>query len=131
MFTNNSRESVVVEAVCEPVKKVKKSNKKKVNMNEEAGTYYSEMLVMEKRLSKLKERVLLRKLRVEMLKEKLLLKHLKDEGPEEEDDDDDDEEDNDDEGSVMAREVIVEEGDPGSVRSRGQVERERMMSNMK
>ena len=111
-------------------------------MNEEAGTYYSEMLVMEKRLSKLKERVLLRKLRVEMLKEKLLLKHLiqeggsvpelmGDEGPEEEDDDDDDEEDNDDEGSVMAREVIVEEGDPGSVRSRGQVERERMMSNMK
>ena len=113
------------------MKKVKKSNKKKVNMNEEAGTYYSEMLVMEKRLSKLKERVLLRKLRVEMLKEKLLLKHLKDEGPEEEDDDDDDEEDNDDEGSVMAREVIVEEGDPGSVRFRGQVERERMMSNMK
>ena len=50
----------------------------------------------------------------------------KDEGPEKEDDDDDD-----DEGSVMAREVIVEEGDPGSVRFRGQVERERMMSNMK
>ena len=71
MFTNNSRESVVVEAAPEPVKKVKKSNKKKVN---------SEMLVMEKRLSKLKERVLLRQLRVEMLKEKLLMNHLIQEG---------------------------------------------------
>ena len=80
MFTNNSRESVVVEAVPEPVKKVKKANKKKVNMNEEAGTYYSEMLVMEKRLFKLKERFLLRKLRVEMSKEKLLMKHLIQEG---------------------------------------------------
>ena len=80
MFTNNGRESVVVEAVPEPVKKVKKANKKKVNMNEEAGTYYSEMLVMEKRLFKLKERFLLRKLRVEMSKEKLLMKHLIQEG---------------------------------------------------
>ena len=51
-----------------------------MNMNEEAGTYYSEMLVMEKRLFKLKERFLLRKLRVEMSKEKLLMKHLIQEG---------------------------------------------------
>ena len=61
----------MVEAAPEPVKKVKKSNKKKVT---------SEMLVMEKRLSKLKERVLLRQLRVEMLKEKLLMNHLIQEG---------------------------------------------------
>ena len=49
----------------------------------------------------------------------------RDEGPEDEDDDDDH-----DDGSGMARCVLIEEGDPGSVRYRGQVEREWMMNNM-
>ena len=51
----------------------------------------------------------------------------RDEGPEDEEDDDDDD---GDDGDGMARCVLIEEGDPGSVRYRGQVERERMMNNM-
>lgn len=80
MFTTNSKEALVVEAVHEPMKKVKKTVKKKMNMNEEAGIYYSEMLVIQKKLARLKERVFLRKLRVEKLKEKLLVKQLNQEG---------------------------------------------------
>ena len=80
MFTTNKKEALVVEAVPEPTNKVKKTVKKKMNMNEEAGIYYSEMLVIQKKLARLKERVFLRKLRVEKLKEKLLVKQLNQEG---------------------------------------------------
>ena len=71
---------LVVEAVPEPTNKVKKTVKKKMNMNEKAGTYYSVMLVIQKKLARLKERVFLRKLRVEMLNEKLIVKQLNQEG---------------------------------------------------
>ena len=53
MVTTNSKEALVVEAVPEPTNKVKKTVKKKMNMNKEAGTYYSEILVIQKKLAKL------------------------------------------------------------------------------
>ena len=52
-----------------------------------------------------------------------------DAGPDE--DESDDEDDGGGTENVRPEPVIVTEGDPGSVRIRGQVERERVMNNMK
>ena len=55
----------------------------------------------------------------------------KDEGPEDDSDSEDDSEDEErGDGSTRQASVTVEEGDPGSVRVRGQVERERLKDNM-
>ena len=48
------------------------------------------------------------------------------EGPDNEDDSDDE----DDDANDRPESVIVQEGDPGSVRVRGQVERDRLKNNM-
>ena len=48
------------------------------------------------------------------------------EGPDNEDDSDDEDDDTND----RPESVIVQEGDPGSVRVRGQVERDRLKNNM-
>jgi hypothetical protein len=54
----------------------------------------------------------------------------KDDGPDIDEDTDSDDGD-EDAVNVRPEPVIVQEGDPGSVRVRGQVERDRMRNNMK
>ena len=55
----------------------------------------------------------------------------KDEGPEDDSDSEDDSEDEESGNRLSSQaSVTVEEGDPGSVRIRGQVERERLKDNM-
>ena len=53
-----------------------------------------------------------------------------DEFDEDESDDEDDENESVETGDVRPESVIVTEGDPGSVRVRGQVERERLLNSM-